>query len=100
MNNVFTFGCRLNFWESEKINKENVFIVRFDSMMNDFENLMDDIIEFIDIEKNDILIKEINQIAKQQRQYKSGHKYDLEKFGLTKKQIQNDCKNIYKTFLT
>ena len=21
MNNVFTFGCRLNFWESEKINK-------------------------------------------------------------------------------
>ena len=87
-------------WESEKINKENVFIVRFDSMMNDFENLMDDIIEFIDIEKNDILIKEINQIAKQQRQYKSGHKYDLEKFGLTKKQIQNDCKNIYKTFLT
>ena len=26
MNNVFTFGCRLNFWESEKINqilKEN-----------------------------------------------------------------------------
>ena len=20
MNNVFTFGCRLNFWESEKIN--------------------------------------------------------------------------------
>ena len=79
--------------------KQKVFIVRFDSMMEDFDTLMVNLLDFLDEEKNDEMIQKIKQVAKQQRQYKSGHKYDLEKFELTKEQIQNDCKPIYKTFL-
>tara|TARA_B100001250_G_C19709260_1_gene748411 strand:+ start:128 stop:1210 length:1083 start_codon:yes stop_codon:yes gene_type:complete len=86
-------------WENQKIDKEKVFIVRFDSMMEDFDTLMVNLLDFLDEEKNDEMMQKIKQVAKQQRQYKSGHKYDLEKFGLTKEQIQNDCKPIYKTFL-
>ena len=87
-------------WINNNINKENVLIVRFDIMMNDFETLMNQIISFINVEKKDSLTKVIQQTAESQRNYKSSHKYDLEKFGLTEKQIKMDCKAIYETFLS
>jgi len=86
-------------WVNNKIDKEKVFIVRFDSMMYHFDTLMDDILNFIDIEKDSILEKEIQDTAESQKAFKSGHKYDLSKFGLTEDQIKKDCKNIYKTFI-
>ena len=86
-------------WVSNKIDKEKVFIVRFDSMMYHFDTLMDDLLNFIDIEKDSILEKEIQDTAESQKAFKSGHKYDLSKFGLTEDQIKKDCKNIYKTFI-
>ena len=87
-------------WTNNKIDKEKVMVIRFNAMMNDFESLMDEILDFIDIEKTDDLIKTIQKTAEEQRSYESGHKYDLEKFGLTESQIKNDCKEIYQTFLS
>ncbi len=87
-------------WTNNNINKENVLVVRFDIMMNDFETLMEQIINFIDIEKKDSLAKVIQDTAESQKSYKSKHKYDLEKFGLTEDRIKMDCKAIYQTFLS
>ena len=87
-------------WENGKINKEKVFIVRFDSMMSEFDILMDSVLDFLDVDKDDELIQEIKITSEKQKQYKSGHKYDLEKFGLTENEIRTDCKKIYDTFLT
>tara|TARA_B100001123_G_scaffold15912_1_gene17973 strand:+ start:1697 stop:2710 length:1014 start_codon:yes stop_codon:yes gene_type:complete len=87
-------------WVNNNINKENVLVVRFDFMMDDFEALMDQIINFIGIEKKDSLTQVIQQTAESQRNYKSDHKYDLEKFGLSEEKIKNDCRSIYKTFLS
>ena len=38
-------------------------VIRFNAMMNDFESLMDEIFDFIDIEKTDNLIKTIQKTA-------------------------------------
>ncbi len=86
-------------WVNNKIDKDKVMIVQFDTMMNDFETLMNGILDFIGTDKNDELGKAIKETAESQRQYQSGHKYDLEKFGLTEDQIKSDCKEIYQTFL-
>jgi len=88
-----------NDWTKGDINKDNVYLVKFDIMMSDFENLMDEILKFINVEKNSKLATEIKKTAQSQKTYKSEHKYDLQKFGLTEKQIKKDCINIYKTFL-
>ena len=74
-------------------------IVHFDRMMQDFDGLMFDIIEFTNSEMNDKLRANIIATADSQRSFKSKHKYDLDKFGLTEQQIKNDCKIIYDTFL-
>jgi len=86
-------------WASGKIDKSRVMIVPFDQMMTDFEHLIIEIMEFIDYLPSDSLKKDIQETARKQRKFQSEHKYDLEKFGLSTKQIKEDCSPIYKTFL-
>ena len=87
-------------WVNNRIDKSRVMIVRYDRMMSDFETLMDDIFLFTNHEPSAALIDEIKNTAENQRSYKSKHKYDLSKFGLSEEKIKKDCKSIYETFLT
>ena len=82
------------------IDKKKVMIVPFPKMMSDFENLMDEILEFLEHNPSDKLLEDIKNTALRQKEFKSKHKYDLEKFGLTEEKIKKDCEKIYKTFLT
>ena len=86
-------------WTNGEIDKSRVMIVPFDRMMTDFDHLMNEIIEFIDHPSSDSLKKDILETAEKQRKFKSEHKYDLEKFGLSEQQIIKDCTPIYDTFL-
>ena len=86
-------------WINGRIDKNKVMIVRFDDMMSNFESLMDNIISFTGHDASDSLKVDISKVAKSQREYKSKHKYNLEKFGLTEDRIKKDCKDIYETFL-
>ena len=86
-------------WINNNIDKNRVMIVHFDRMMQDFDGLMSDILEFTDSEITDELKIDIQKTAENQRSFKSKHKYDLEKFGLTEQKIKDDCHFIYETFL-
>ena len=55
--------------------------------------------DFIDHPISEALKKDILETSDKQRKFKSEHKYDLGKFNLSKKQITDDCKPIYDTFL-
>jgi len=86
-------------WVNERIDKSRVFIVPFDRMMTDFDNLMDEILKFVDHVPSEQLIEDIHKTAEKQRIFQSSHKYDLNKFGLNRDQIRSDCAPIYDTFL-
>ena len=86
-------------WVSGKIDTSKVMIVKFDDLMNNFDGLMKNILEFVDYQADDSLLAKIKETAESQKNFKSKHKYDLEKFGLLEKQIQQDCNKIYRTFL-
>ena len=87
-------------WTNGRIDKSKVAIIQFDRMMNDFDGLMDEILPFIGHKPSDSFINNIKETANKQRAYRSGHKYDLSKFGITDEQIKNDCEVIYSTFLS
>ena len=78
---------------------EKVLVVHYDKMMSDFEALMEEVLTFIDAEPTAEMIQNIRETAESQSQYKSGHRYDLEKFGLSAERIKKDCTRIYQTFL-
>ena len=86
-------------WINDRIDKDKVMIIPYDRMMNNFEELMTDIMNFIKYKPNEILLHSIRETADSQRNFKSKHTYDLEKFGLSAEQIKSDCSFIYKTFL-
>ena len=86
-------------WTSGKIDKSRVIIIPFDRMMNDFDNLMLEILEFTNHNPSEKLRNDILDTADKQRKFKSEHKYDLEKFDLSAQQIKKDCAPIYETFL-
>lgn len=86
-------------WTHDRIDKEKVLIIRFDSMMTQFETLMTQISYFLDHDISDELQETIQLTAENQRKFESGHHYDLEKFCLTETQIRKDCDPIYRTFL-
>ena len=86
-------------WSENKIDKSKVMIVKFDKMMNNFDDLMNEIITFTDHIPSDTLIDNIKTTAIKQKNYKSKHKYDLEKFNLSEAQIKNDCIKYYETFI-
>ncbi len=86
-------------WTSGRIDHDRVFIVRYDRMMADFDGLMAEMCEFLEHEPTPELLKTIKDKADKQRAYKSGHKYDLAKYGLTEEKIREDCAFVYETFL-
>jgi hypothetical protein len=73
--------------------------VRYDRMMLDFENVMEEMCTFLQHEMTPELRATVKKRADKQRKYESEHKYDLEKFGLTEEQIRKDCKFFYDEFL-
>lgn len=86
-------------WTSGKIDKSRVYVVRYDRMMQDFEGVMDGMHSFLGIEPTEAQAAAIADRGEKQRAYKSGHKYDLAKFGLTEEKIRKDCAFFYETFL-
>ena len=86
-------------WVQGRIDIDKVLIVQFDTMMFNFESLMEEIMNFTGVDSTDELRNNIKSTAENQRRYKSNHTYNLEKFGLTEEKIRKDCENIYRTFL-
>mgnify|MGYP000226287951 CR=1 FL=1 len=78
--------------------KTKVAIVQYDRMMNDFDGLMSEILPFVGHNPSNDFLNNIRETANKQRAYKSKHKYDLSKFGLTEEKIRKDCAKIYETF--
>jgi omega-hydroxy-beta-dihydromenaquinone-9 sulfotransferase len=86
-------------WTTGAIDRQRVFIVRYDRMMADFEGMMDEMCAFLNHPMTPELRATIAKRGEKQRKYESEHKYDLEKFGLTEDQVRRDCAFFYDTFL-
>ncbi len=89
-----------NDYVSGKIPKDKVKVVTFPRLMQNFDNLMNEIMDFIGEKPSSELQKTIQETAEKQRNYKSKHKYSLEKFGLDEEKIRQDYAPIYETFLS
>jgi hypothetical protein len=86
-------------WTSGAIDKSRVYIVRYDRMMLDLENVMSEICSFLGQPMTPELEATVRGQAEKQRSYESEHKYNLAKYGLTEEQIRKDCAFFYDTFL-
>lgn len=87
-------------WTNGDIDRERVFVVRYDEMMQSFEHVMERMCRFLDHELTPELRAVVAARGAKQRAYRSEHRYDLAKFGLDEARIRADCAFFYETFLT
>jgi hypothetical protein len=86
-------------WDNGTIDKNRVFIVRYDRMMADFEGMMDEMNKFLGVTPTDAQRKAIAEQGQKQRAYSSDHAYNLKKFELDETAIRRDCARFYEAFL-
>lgn len=86
-------------WSSGAIDRSRVMVVRYDRLMSDFDGVLGEILAFLGEEPGPALRAAIEAQALRQRAYKSGHAYDLAKFGLTAEKIEADLGNWRRVFL-
>ncbi len=86
-------------WTSGAVDRSRVHIVRYDRLMADFEGEMDDICRFADLPMSPAQRAVVRATAEKQRAYRSSHRYDLEKYGLTVERIRADTAFFRDTFL-
>ncbi len=77
---------------------ENVKIVRYPSLMSDFENTMKGLVEFLEIDPAPEFYEKVARQLEKQKSYKSKHKYSLQKFGLSEDRIRKDLAFVYEDY--
>ncbi len=85
-------------WVAGRIPRDRVMLVHYDRMMADLEGLMGEMLAFMEIAPDASLVEAIRKEAEKQRAYKSGHAYDLARFGLDRDRILEDYAFYYDTF--
>ncbi len=86
-------------WKAGEFDTSRIFMVPYDRMMQDFDNLMDEMLPFLGVEMTPEFKAMIDVTAEKQRSRVSKHKYNLEKFGLDAEQIRQDCAFVYEDLL-
>jgi hypothetical protein len=86
-------------YQAGLIDRHRILIVPYERLMSDFEDLMAEILAFLDVRPTPALLAAIAQEADTQRRYQSEHQYDLARFGLKEEQIRRDCAFVYEGFL-
>lgn len=86
-------------YKAGRIPEKNLYIVRYDRMMKEFDVVMGEMLPFLGHTPSPELQATIDKLAAKQRAYKSKHKYDLQKFNLDEAKIRRDCAFYYDTFL-
>ena len=86
-------------YTSGRIDRSRVMVVSYDRMMQDFDGLMGEMSVFFDMKPTAEQLEAIRKTADEQRAYKSKHKYNLEKYGLSADRIRKDCAFVYEAWL-
>jgi hypothetical protein len=87
-------------WTNKRIPEENLFILRYDHLMNDLDGLLEELFAFTGTEVDESTWVEIREKAAAQRAYESRHEYDLARFGLDADRIRRDFDFLYRDFLS
>lgn len=81
--------------EWDELPEGAVFAVPYPRLMEDFERLMGEICDFVELEQTHELREAIAERARAQQKYKSQHSYDLARFGLSPERIEADLAGVY-----
>jgi omega-hydroxy-beta-dihydromenaquinone-9 sulfotransferase len=85
-------------YRDKKIPEDNLLIVRYPDLMQDFEGTMNRILEFAELEPTEEYRQRIHETSEKQKSRESKHKYSLEEYHLSAQGIVDDMAEVYREF--
>lgn len=103
LENLYQASCHMyrSFYELNRkkiIPPKNLRIVTYPRLMEDFEKVMNELVEFLEINPDPSFFEGAKEQAEKQREYRSAHTYSLEKWGLTEDRIRDDLAYVYEAY--
>jgi len=103
LENLYQASCDMfrYFHEAQsagKIPERNLYVVRYEDLINDLEPTMERILDFIEIKPTEAFVEEVREQAARQRSYTSRHGHSPSQFGLTPERIRADLGFVYDAF--
>ena len=103
LENLYQASCHLyrgfhRTWKEGLIPEANLRIVPYSRIVEDLEAVMEDLVDFIEVEPRPEFTARLQEQAAEQKTRKSGHRYSLDKFGLAEERIRRDLDFIYGDF--
>lgn len=85
-------------YRSGEIPPDNLMIVRYPDLLDDFEGTIERVLEFAELEASPEFRARVREVAERQRTRTSKHEYSLSQYGLDAQQIVDDLAEVYRTF--
>jgi hypothetical protein len=103
LENLYQASCHMyrSFYDlkmNNAIPPENLRIITYPRLMTDFEETMNELVEFLEITPDPSFYETVKEQAEKQRDYKSSHAYTLEKWGLEEDRIRSDLAYVYEGY--
>ena len=80
------------------IPEDNLRIVTYPQLMQNLEETMEELVRFAEVDPGPQFWSKVKEQAEKQREYRSEHKYSLEKFGLSEERIRRDLEFVYRDY--
>ncbi len=86
-------------WSAGRLEHRRVFVCPYDRLINDFEPLVRELLDFLEVPLDTEILERTVRTAQQQRTRVSQHHYELARFGFDEQRIRDDCAFVYEAFL-
>jgi hypothetical protein len=103
LENLYQAACHL-YRAFHEVKRENaiparhLMIVPYPRIMQDFRATISELLDFLELEPGPAFEEKVRVQAQKQKQYRSEHKYYLEKFGLSEERIRDDLAFVYRDY--
>lgn len=103
LENLYQAGCHIyrgfyDDWSNGRIPAENLRVVTYPRLMTRLEDVMEELVDFLELEPPPSFGDRVREQAEVQRRRQSPHAYSLEKFNLTPERIRKDLAFVYDTW--
>lgn len=83
--------------EAGVVPEDQLFVVPFPRLMTDLEQVTKELLDFIEVEPTPEFLEQLVAKAERQKEWKSGHTYSLDTFGLDEERLRSDLSFVYNT---
>lgn len=92
--NMFKYANEL----TKELPPERLMVVKYEDFLSKPKEIVEKVYKWLGIEMSETFIKKLDEKLSEERKFKSKHKYSQDEFGITRKEIYEELKEIFEKY--